>query len=114
MTTKSELELVFDTHIEQAGLPAPVKEWRFCPWRQWRLDRAWPELRIAVEIDGGTWKRTRTGRSAGHAHPKRMREDNEKRNAARLLGWTVYQFTSGAVLEGEALKVIREALHGGA
>ncbi|MCK5643340.1 MAG: hypothetical protein KAJ19_21200 [Gammaproteobacteria bacterium] len=72
----------------------PVSEYRFCE-RLWRFDFAWIEQRVAVECEGGIWMQTKTGRSAGHAHPDRFRKDAEKYNAALMLGWKVLRFTSG-------------------
>lgn len=72
------------------------------------FDFAWPSCRVLVEIDGGTWKTTDYGRSAGHAHPRRINEDNAKRNRARLLGYRVFQFTGDQVESGEMAGVMRE------
>lgn len=71
------------------------------------FDFAWPDLRILVEIDGGTWMQTTGGRSGGHAHPKRIEQDNKKRNWARACGWTVLQFTGGQVERGDAMSLMQ-------
>lgn len=110
---KSMLEMLFAEQLAQAGIRGWAREVRFDAVRQWRFDFAWPPQRIAVEIDGGTWKRTRGGRSAGHAHPQRMEDDNEKRNAARLQGWRVFQFTTRQVQYGQAIEVIAQAVNDG-
>lgn len=65
-----------------AALPEPVREHRFHPTRQWRFDFAWPDLRIAVEIDGRGRHQTVDG----------ARKDMAKHNAAVLLGWRVLRF----------------------
>lgn len=67
--------------------PAYEKEYRFDPVRKWRLDAAWPDLRIGVELDGGGWNRGRHHREAGHT------ADCEKGNALALSGWTIFRFT---------------------
>lgn len=69
------------------GLPAPVPEYRFHPTRKWRYDYAWPDHRIALEIDGGIWTGGRHTRGAGYLG------DMEKLNAAALLGWRVFRCT---------------------
>ena len=109
--SKSQLEAILDAQIALADLPAPEREYRFCD-RRWRLDFSWPERHIAAEVDGGTWMQTTRGRSAGYAHPARMKADNEKRNAARAMGWRVFQFTGQQVEQGEALEVLRCVLGG--
>lgn len=70
------------------------------------FDRRLPDTTILIEIDGGTWMTTGYGRSGGHAHPLQIEDDNEKRNRARLLGHTVYQFTGGQIERGEAVRVL--------
>jgi very-short-patch-repair endonuclease len=72
-----------------AGVPLQ-SEFRFHPTRQWRFDFAWPEYRVAVEIDGrGQGKPGAVGR---HQTVDGVRKDCEKINAAALLGWRVMRF----------------------
>jgi len=66
---------------EEMGIPAPYFEFRFHPDRLWRWDLAWPEHRLAIEIDGGVWIQGKHGRGSG------IVKDQEKRNAGVLLGW---------------------------
>ena len=65
----------------------PVREFVFAPPRRWRFDFAWPDLKVAVEIDGGTWNGGR------HASGVGMQGDLEKHNRATCLGWKVLRFT---------------------
>jgi len=76
------------------GLPIPELEYRFCKDRKWRFDYAWPQYRVALEVEGGVFLTTRPDksgrqRSAGHANPNRFVKDIEKYNAAYALEWTV-------------------------
>ena len=51
--------------FKSMGIPAPVTELKFHPSRKFRFDYAWPEHRVAVEINGGAWsggRHTRGGR----------------------------------------------------
>lgn len=41
------------------GLSAPEPEHRFHESRRWRFDYAWPEHRVALEVEGGVWTRGR-------------------------------------------------------
>ena len=88
--TTSDLEAAFSRAFAllAADYPQPVREYRFHPTRKWRFDFAWPEARIAVEVEGGTWERGRHTRGAGYAG------DCAKYNAAVLGGWRVLRFTS--------------------
>lgn len=86
----SELETLFARGFSLLAPEAstPVREYTFAPPRRWRFDFAWPEARVAVEVEGGTWDRGRHTRGAGYAG------DCAKYNAAVLGGWRVLRFTS--------------------
>lgn len=68
-----------------AGLPRPVTEYRFHPTRKWLMDYAIPDLRIALEKNGGVWMK---GKGA-HSRPTNIVRDMEKSTEAQLLGWIV-------------------------
>jgi hypothetical protein len=70
-----------------AGQPLPVREYKFHPIRKWRFDLAWPERRVAVELDGGTWSGGRHTRGSGY------QKDCEKLNTAVRGGWRVLRYT---------------------
>ena len=70
-------------------LKAPVAEYKFCPDRKWRFDFAWPNVRVAVEIDGGILSGGRHTTSISG----RLR-DIEKLNTAAVLGWLVLTATT--------------------
>lgn len=63
------------------------REYIFHPTRKWRFDYAWPDKKIAIEFEGGTFIRGGHTRGAGYA------KNCEKYNQAALLGWKVYRFT---------------------
>lgn len=79
-------------------------EHAFHPGRRWRLDFAWPEFLIALEIEGGTFNLGR------HTRPIGFEKDCEKYNAAALLGWTVLRVTGAMVKDGRALATVQTAL----
>lgn len=58
----------FDLDCRLRNLPAPVAEYRFHETRKWRFDHAWPDRKLALEIDGGVWQ------NGGGRHNRRMRE----------------------------------------
>ena len=101
----SHLEQIFAHHCQLIGLAAPVREHRFHPRRKWRFDFAWPEKQIAVEIEGGTYKKGR------HNRPQGFESDVNKYNAATLAGWKVYRFTSLMVRNGHAAKFMEEVMN---
>lgn len=97
---KSELEEKLDFQLKVSGHKNYVKEHIFHPVRKWRFDFAWPDLKLAVEVEGGIHSNGRHVRGAG------FEEDCRKYGAAMELGWNVYRCTGGMVKSGEALKTI--------
>lgn len=80
-------------------------EYQFAKPRRWRFDFAWLELKVAWEIEGGTW--TGNGR---HTSGVGYKKDCQKYNAAAILGWMVIRTTTDMVASGEALESLRQAL----
>lgn len=67
------------------GLPKYETEVLFHPKRKWRLDYAWSDLKIGLEVHGGTHAKGRHTRGVGFAN------DREKMNEAQLLGWIIIE-----------------------
>ena len=92
--SKSELEEEFLAlfhsmqRIHQIRLPEPEREYIFARPRKWRFDFAWPDLDVAVEIDGGIWSGGR------HASPQGLIAQYDKQNAATIRGWKVLRLSS--------------------
>lgn len=67
----------------------------------WRFDLAEPRLKIAVEIDGGSWAGKPCplcGQRPGGRHSHGAREaERLKLNTAQAFGWAVLSFTQTAV-----------------
>jgi very-short-patch-repair endonuclease len=71
-----------------ADLPQPERNYVFHPTRGWQLDFAWPDVLLAVEIEG----LTRQG--GGHQRSAGYRKDVKKYREAELLGWRIVRFTA--------------------
>jgi very-short-patch-repair endonuclease len=91
-------------HMRAAELPEPVLEHRFHPVRRWRFDFAWPDRKVALEVEGGVWISGRHTRAAGYIN------DTEKYNEAVLLGWRVIRVTAPHIDNGQALEWVGKAL----
>ncbi|HET7742180.1 MAG TPA: hypothetical protein VFL67_16150, partial [Mycobacterium sp.] len=63
------------------GLPSPALQYEVidADGRLWRLDFAWPDVKVAVEYDGFDW----------HSDPVAFRRDRLKRAALLEMGWSV-------------------------
>lgn len=89
MNTSDWFLLIWDNYPEiTADLPRPESELRFAPPRRWRFDFAFPDHRLAVEIEGAVWTQGRHTRGKGYA------ADCIKYNSAILAGWRVLRFTT--------------------
>jgi very-short-patch-repair endonuclease len=100
----SDLEDLLLWQMRAAGLPEPVREFRFAHPRRWRFDLCYPGVLLAVEVEGGVWNRGRHTRGLGFIR------DCEKYNAAALDGWRVLRFTAEQIEDGSAVATIRAAL----
>lgn len=67
----------------ECGVPRPEVEFHFHPVRDWRFDFAWPEFKVALEVQGGCFVR------GAHVRGASLRREHEKLNAAAALGWRV-------------------------
>ena len=91
----------FALQLADAKLPAPVREFVFCPGRKWRSDFAWPAARLLVEVDGGTYG---AGRASGHTSVSGMARDREKDAAAAILRYHVIRVDAKAVKTGQGVE----------
>jgi very-short-patch-repair endonuclease len=97
----SKWEEMLAQHILAAGLSQPTREFRFHPVRRWRFDFAWPDLQIAVEVEG-----VMPGGGGRHQRFLGYEADLEKYNSATYEGWRVLRFTGRMVQDGRAIQAI--------
>jgi hypothetical protein len=71
--------------IVGAGLPLPVQQHRVrIDGHTYRLDLAYPDLKIAIEYDGWDW----------HSRRSSFDGDRARQNPLELAGWLVLRYTS--------------------
>jgi hypothetical protein len=85
-------------------LPSPWPEYKFAKPRKWAFDFAWPELMVALEVQGGLWTEGRHSRGAA------LLKEHEKLNAAACLGWRILFTTPEQVASGEIADTLVRAL----
>lgn len=93
--------------LQAAGLSGgAVTEYPFAQsiGRKWRFDLAFPERKIALEVDGGAFIAGRHARGAG------IRSDCEKFSEAAAMGWRVLRVLPEHVESGQALAWLERAL----
>jgi len=86
------------------GIPQPVAEHRFHASRRWRFDYAWPEHRVALEIEGGAWTGGRHFRGTGAIM------DMLKYTEANIMGWIVIRRTPSNATNAECADLIKRAI----
>ena len=94
---------LFPALCRSYGLPEPVAEYRFCE-RRWKFDYAWPDRKLALEVEGGLWIMGR------HNRPSGMLKDFEKYNRAAVLGWRILKCTPRTLCTSATLETIKEAI----
>ena len=72
--------------------------------RQWRADYAWPDARVALEVEGGVWSRGKHGRGSG------IVKDMEKGNGYAVRGWRVLRVTPTQLADPETADLVKRAL----
>ena len=103
--SRSPLEVQLAFQMDAIGLRY-VSEYRFDAVRRWRLDFAFVEHKVGIEVEGGIWTNGRHNRGSG------FEADAEKYNALASAGWRLFRFTPGMIKSGVALKVIEAAIGG--
>lgn len=75
-------------------------EYRFTQYRKWRLDLAFPALKLAIELDGYRFHNSR----------KAQINDMEKRNCLTEMGWVVLVYPASWVFRPSVLARIGEQI----
>ena len=105
MSDKSALEEALDFQLRACGVRGYVREYVFAAPRRYRLDFAWPELKLGAEAQGGIFMgKSRHNTGAG------LQDSYEKLNLACELGWFVLQYDGSAIRRGEAVQQIERVL----
>ncbi len=78
---------------------SPTREHVFHPDRKWRIDFAWPDLKLAVEVE-----------SSVHRIRSRFAGDLDKYNALNRDGWTLLRYTRKMIESGQAINEVTAVL----
>jgi very-short-patch-repair endonuclease len=99
----SKLEVAFERVVRRASMPTPEYQyWVGEKPKRYRVDAAWPEVKLAVEVDG----------FEAHGTRRAFQRDLDRQNVLVLGGWTVLRFTWNDVVRrpGHVAQQIAEAL----
>lgn len=117
---------LFIPTLKGLKLPEPVREYRFCE-RRWKIDYAWPNYKLAVEVEGGAFsrpvicptckkpvrKKLKNGGSyqiceGGRHNSSGFIKDMEKYNNLVLNGFQLFRFTPKQINDGDAAVMIEK------
>jgi len=107
----SDLEASFALYwrVLHPQLPLPQTQYQGIEGRRFRFDFAWPESKVAVECQGGTWAE---GQKRGHTRGSMYEKDCEKLALATAQGWSVFYLTTTMLQHNPArwLRLIAAAI----
>jgi len=107
MTADKKQLFKFYFRMFNDGMLPPEEEYNFDSeiGRRHRFDFAWPDRKIAVEVEGNAWHTAGGGRHMQDS-------DMEKYNIAAVLGWRVLRFSPGMLNSDpeNCIETVRKAL----
>ena len=95
---------IVTAYFKENGIPEPTYEYKFHPVRRWRMDIAWVEQKVFLEVDGGIWI------NGGHSRGAQMKKDWEKMNTAAGMGWRILKCEPKDLCTEGMIEVIRNAI----
>lgn len=126
---KTDYEGMLARKLVKAGLPEPKMEHVFAPPRRWRIDLAYPDIKLALEVEGGTYSRpvvcsyckkpvvrytksgkvTRVYEGGRHTSGVGYLSDLEKYNQLSLRGWLLIRLTPKMVISQTSWRIVIDA-----
>lgn len=104
MSQAKQLEDAFEAGLITASIVQEIPQWEreysFSKKRRFRFDFAWPQFKLAVEIQGGIWV------NGGHSRGSGLNKDYEKNFYALALGWRILYVSVNQIEDGTAMKWI--------
>lgn len=99
----SRLEETLMAHLRVNDISGWEREFRFHPTRKWRFDFAFPEIKLAVECEGGL-------AGGRHCMVGGYLGDIDKYNEAEILRWHVLRFAWPHIRTGQAIESVKRFL----
>lgn len=105
-TKKTHLEEQMKEQLDEAGLTDYKRNFRFIPKRRFEADFYFPELKLALECDGGVWLK-----NSGHTSGEGYTKDRERDVEALLHGIITVRYTSDQIRNGFAIDTFVRIYH---
>lgn len=101
---KPPAHTLLEKHMDELGLSyMPEYQFAMVLGRKWAADYM-VHLKTLIEIEGGIWSRGRHTRGSGYE------KDLEKYNTAAAMGYRVFRFSTGQVMDGSAKEWLKKWL----
>jgi len=97
--------LLFLALCKQERIPPPEREYKFLKDRKFRMDFAWLEHKLFLEVEGGVWI------GGGHTHPTGFVKNMEKYNLAATHGWRLLRVEPKHLCKTATIEMVRNALN---
>ena len=95
---------LFQKVCKAKGFDVPDVEFQFVKDRKWRFDYAWPDRKVALEVEGGVWTQGRHTRGSGFV------KDMTKYNRAAREGWLVFRTVPKELMSADTFDMLAHAL----
>lgn len=99
---KTKLEDRLESQLNDMAVRDYVREYKPIEGRRYRIDFAWPDIQVAVEVEGGSWSGGR------HTTGQGFSDDCQKYNLLTTQGWSVLRYPSNLIKDGSACVQIKE------
>ena len=97
---------VFVLSCPAFGIPKPILEHRFDLKRRFRFDIAWLDKKVALEVEGGIYRKG----GGAHSGITAQLRDIEKYNLATVQGWRVLRVEPKNLLKTETFEMVKKCL----
>lgn len=101
---KTGQHLIFFSVLDSVKITRPTPEFMFHPTRKWRMDYAWPDQKVCLEVEGGAFIGGRHTSGAGFIG------DMEKYNEAALLGWRIFKCVPKDLCKTATIQLLRKTI----
>jgi len=117
MTTLEQKKFI--AYVEQELRVNIVAELQFAPPRKFRFDYAIPAFFLAIECDGGAFKKRTYRNKKGelittiggrHNSGTGFLKDMEKLNLATMMGWRILRFTPEQLCTNVTIQTIKDTI----
>ena len=96
---RSSGEAMLELQIRALKLPLGWVQYAPIPGRRYRIDRAWPEQKLGIEVEGGV-----------HTIRAQWEHDCRRNNDMLLAGWRIFRLTSTMIKTGESIPLLERLL----